>query len=106
MPARVIEILSAATPGTSLAPLAEATLEAGRGLVGDRYYAGVGTFSERLSGQPDAQLTLIEAEEISRFNQSAGVSLPGMVHRAGLRAQIVTGGVIRPGDAIVIAAAG
>jgi hypothetical protein len=32
--------------------------------------------------------------------------LPGLVHRAGLRAQILVGALIRPGDAIAAVAAG
>lgn len=49
-------------------PLAE--LQAGAGLVGDRYHSAKGTFSAKLEGTPDAQLTLIEAEQIDRFNQA------------------------------------
>jgi MOSC domain-containing protein YiiM len=149
-----MEILRTSAPGTPLAACTEALLEAGRGLVGDRYHAGAGTFSARLAGQPDAELTLIEAEAIERFNQQQGLSLkaadfrrnivtrgvdlnelvgvefrvggallrglrlcepcahlarvanpkvlPGMVHSAGLRAQILVGATIRPGDALVI----
>lgn len=130
----------------------EAELEAGRGIVDDRYHAAKGTFSEQLKGQPDSQITLIEAEQIDRFNLSTGMQLsygelrrnivtmnvdlnglvgvrfrvgevvlegirlcepcaylakrvtkevlPEMVHRAGLRARIVTGGKIKTGDAI------
>jgi MOSC domain-containing protein YiiM len=154
MQAQVVEILIASAPGAPLAACTEAVLEAGRGLVGDRYHAGAGTFSARLAGTPDAELTLIEAEAIARFNQSAGLAmkaadfrrnivtrgvglnelvgvefrvggallrglrlcepcahlarvanpkvLPGMVHSAGLRAQILVGAVIRPGDPLVI----
>jgi MOSC domain-containing protein YiiM len=154
MQPQVVEILSTSAPGAPLAACAEAVLEAGRGLVGDRYHAGAGTFSARLAGKPDAELTLIEAEAIERFNQETGLSLkaadfrrnivtrgvglnglvgtefrvggallrglrlcepcahlarvanprvlPGMVHSAGLRAQILVGAVIRPGDPVVI----
>jgi MOSC domain-containing protein YiiM len=152
MTATVVELFSTATAGSPLQSVPEATLEAGRGVMGDRYYAGVGTFSERLKGQPDSEITLIEIEEIRRFNQLEGSSTtPGefrrnvvtsgvrlndlvgrrfnvgaavlegmrlcepcahlaklvrpsvlrtMAHRAGLRARIVTGAVIRPGDRI------
>ena len=158
MQAQVIEILSTSVPGAPLVACSEAVLEAGRGLVGDRYHAGVGTFSERLAGKPDAELTLIEAEAIERFNQRAGLQLkaadfrrnivtrgvdlnslvgvefrvggallrglrlcepcahlarvanpkvlPGMVHCAGLRAQILDGATIHPGDLVVTPAAG
>jgi MOSC domain-containing protein YiiM len=154
MPGRVVEILRTSAPGTPLAACNEVVHEAGRGLVGDRYHAGAGTFSARLAGTPDAELTLIEAEAIERFNQEAGLSLkaadfrrnivtrgiglnalvgmdfrvggallrglrlcepcahlarvanpkvlPGMVHSAGLRAQILVGAAIRPGDLVVI----
>ena len=152
MSATVREIYTTSTPGTPLYPVPEATLEAGKGLVGDRYHKGAGTFSAKLFGKPDSEITLIESEEIERFNQSEGVStsagefrrnivtsgvrlndlvgrqftvgaavlegirlcepcshlaklagpaiLRGMVHRAGLRARIVTGATVRPGDRI------
>ena len=154
MQAHVVEILSGSAPGAPLTACAAAVLEAGRGLAGDRYHAGAGTFSVRLAGKPDAELTLIEAEAIERFNQSAGLTLraadfrrnivtrgvalnglvgvefrvggallrglrlcepcahlarvanpkvlPGMVHSAGLRAQILVGAAIRPGDPLII----
>ena len=128
-------------------PTAEAV--AGRGLRGDRYERGAGTFSD-----PDGRgydLTLVEAEaledlaaagvelapeqarrnivvrdialdgllgkrfrvgEVECFGQrrcepcahlerltSAGV-LRGLVHRGGLRADILSGGHIRPGDRV------
>ena len=122
------------------------------GIVGDRYHAGEGTFSEKLRGKPDFEVTLIEAEEIERFNTLQTLTLPfsalrrniatrgirlndlvgrrfaigdvvlegvrlcepcaylskivtpavlpGLVHRAGLRACIVSGGEVCEGDAI------
>lgn len=131
--------------------VAEARFEAGRGIEGDRYHSGTGTFSPEPM-DPDHQLTLIAEEEIDAFNAANGQSLaPGMfrrnvvtrgvdlnalagrtfrlgdvevrgirlcepcahlagllndevlrrmVHRAGLRAEIVRGGVVRPGDPI------
>ena len=137
-----------------LEPLEQSTLEAGRGLVGDRYYLGTGTFSKKLAGKPDAEVTLVESEEIERFNGTHGLSisvgdfrrnivtsgvrlndligvtfsvgevtlegirlcepcahlaglvtpevLPGLVGRAGLRARVVTGGTVSPGDAITV----
>jgi MOSC domain-containing protein YiiM len=154
MTARVLAIVTAPKRGTLLQPVSEAALEAGKGLVGDRYYAKRGTFSEKLKDKADWELTLIESEEIDRFNASqaspwslgsfrrnivtSGVKLndlvgarfrvgaavvegvrlcepcahlaklldPGVVaamtHRAGLRARIIEGAVIRPGDEIHI----
>ena len=155
MSAVVVDIYSAAVAGGPMKPLSQAILEAGRGLVGDRYYSGAGTFSEKLKDKPDSQLTLIESEEVARFASAAALSigagdlrrnivtrgvrlndlvgkrfrvggavlegirlcepcsylagrvvpqvLPGLVHRAGLRAQIIQGAVVRPGDPIDLA---
>jgi MOSC domain-containing protein YiiM len=150
--AKVIAIVTTDTAGAPLTSVAQASLESGRGLAGDRYYNHDGTFSAKLKDSADWELTLIESEEIQRFNDSQGLSLPpasfrrnivtsgvrlndlvgrrfkvgaavlegirlcepcahlgkligpavvkGMVHKAGLRARIVSGSVVRVGDAI------
>jgi MOSC domain-containing protein YiiM len=150
--ARVFEIYTAPTAGTDLPSIPEAVFESGRGIVGDRYHAQTGTFSEKLKDKGDWQATLIELEEIERFNATfnacltpgsfrrnivtegvrlndligrrfsiGGVMLEGirfcepcahlgqilgpevvkgMVHKAGLRVRILTGGTIKPGDDI------
>ncbi len=149
--ATVEGIWTADTSGAEPAPVAEARLEAGRGIAGDRYHAGTGTFSPTPM-DPDHQLTLIAAEEIEAFNAATGqtlghgafrrnvvtrgldlnalvgvrfrigsaevrgvrlcepcahlASLLGgdvlkrMVHRAGLRAEIVGSGTVRAGDRV------
>ena len=142
-----------------VAPTAEATptrvnsvrAEPGRGLEGDRYYARVGTYSEK--GGPGREVTLIASEAIEAVEAEFGVKLaPGesrrnittlgidlndfverelrvgeavlrgvrlcepcehleglvgqadttrsLVHRGGLRCDIVSGGTIRVGDQI------
>ncbi len=48
----------------------EASLEAGKGLVGDRYYRETGTFSDKLKGKRDSEITLIESEEVDRFSRN------------------------------------
>jgi MOSC domain-containing protein YiiM len=152
MKPQVNAIFTTPLAGAPLVVVHEAQLEAGRGIVGDRYYAQCGTFSEKLKGKPDAELTLIESEEIQRYNallakplamsefrrnivtqdvrlndlvgrrfRIGQVKLEGirlcepcahlatfagnevverMAHRAGLRARIVTSGVIRPSDVV------
>ena len=152
MTAKVVAIVTTDKAGAPLQSVAQATLESGRGLVGDRYYEHGGTFSEELKDGTDWEITLIESEEIQRFNESQGLTLPpasfrrnivtsgirlnelvgrrfkvgsallegmrlcepcahlgkligpavvkGMVHKAGLRARIVTGSIIRAGDHI------
>jgi len=134
--------------------LTEVLLEAGRGLAGDRYCRETGTFSEKLKGTRDSEITLIESEEVERFNREENLTLdlgalrrnivtrnvrlndlvgqrfrlgeavlegirlcepcshlartvtpqvlPGLVHRAGLRACILSGGTVKRGDAVAL----
>jgi hypothetical protein len=157
MSAAVAGIFVAPEGGAALIEIREAILDPGRGIVGDRYHSGAGTFWKKLQKTGDWEITLIESEEIARFNASQQVALaPGsfrrnvvtrgirlndlvdrrftvgdvelegirlcepctylarrlgpavieqMVHRAGLRARILTGGAFRPGDAILAAGA-
>lgn len=152
MAGRVKQILVGAEAGSPLESLAAATLEAGVGFVGDRYYYSTGTFSKKLGGTPAVEATLIEQEEIDAFNavsgrnycgrdfrrnivtegvrlasligkdfRAGGATLRGirlcepcahlsarlgpeimqhMVHKAGIRAQIVDGGVVHVSDRI------
>lgn len=125
----------------------------GKGLVGDRYFEGIGTFSPK-PHKADFELTLIEAERIEAFakefsinftayharrnlvttgvdlnslvgkellvgavrirgmrlcepcNYLAKITYPetlrGLVHKGGLRAQIVSEGNIKVGDCITL----
>jgi MOSC domain-containing protein YiiM len=147
------EILISDAPASPMTSLAEVRAVAGRGLEGDRYFAGNGTFSP-VPQKPDFELTLIEWEKVDAFaresslpfttaharrnlvtegvdlnalagrefriggalirgirlcepcNYLAKTSFPetlrGLVHKGGLRAQIVESGTIRVGDAITL----
>ncbi len=124
----------------------------GKGLEGDRYFSGSGTFAPHPQ-KPDFEITLIEKEKIDAFALETGLpftgfharrnlvtegvdlnalagkefvvgdvrirgirlcepcnylakttfpeTLSGLVHKGGLRAQIMTEGIIRAGDAVV-----
>lgn len=74
--------------GGRLLPVASVQLEANKGIVDDRYFAGKGTFSKG-EHQPRRELTLIEAEEIEAFNKEHDVKL-GF---GELRRNVVTRGV-------------
>ena len=60
---------------------------AGRGLEGDRYFAGTGTYSEE--GRTGQDLTLIEAEALDALVAETGIALPP----AESRRNVVTRGI-------------
>jgi MOSC domain-containing protein YiiM len=146
---RVEAIAIAAEAEAPMREVATATAVAGRGLEGDRYAAGAGTFSRR--GGSGRDLTLIEAEAVAalggdgvaiapadarrnlvvsgidldaligrRFQVGGAVCrgarrcepcahlqrltrpgvLRGLVHRGGLRADVLEGGEIALGDEV------
>jgi MOSC domain-containing protein YiiM len=134
--------------GGKATSVAQAKALPGKGLEGDRYGAGVGSYSNKPG--PSRELTLIEAEALEGLKRDDGLDLapgdsrrnvvtrgvalnhlvdreffvgevrakgirlcepcarlaaltdpkahPGLIHRGGLRAQILTEGVIRVGD--------
>jgi len=148
---KVTQILTAESPASEMRPRAEARAVPGRGLEGDRYFSGTGTFSPA-NRAPDFEITLIEQENIDDFARESGLpftsmharrnivtesvrlnelagrefyvgevqlrgirlcepcnhlaktsfpeALKGLVHRGGLRAQILSKGSIRVGDTI------
>ena len=152
MSASVVQVLTSDSPSSPMVPRPWARAVPGRGLEGDRYFSGTGTFSPH-PPRPDFEVTLIERERIEAFARESGLPftalqarrnlvtggvdlnalvgreflvgavrirgirlcepcnylartthpqvLAGLVHKGGLRAQILTEGVIRPGDAVV-----
>ena len=150
--AHIAEILIADSPASPAVALPSVRAVPGRGLEGDRYFHGAGTFSPRPQ-KPDFEVTLIQREHIDAFASGSGITfgpadarrnlvtqgvdlnalvgreflvgtvrirglrlcepcrylagktspevLRGLVHKGGLRAQILTEGVIRVGDPIV-----
>lgn len=137
-------------PGGKPASVREARALPGRGLEGDRYGSGKGTYSNKPG--PSRELTLIEIEAIEGLKSDDGLALdpgdsrrnvvtrgvplnhlvgreftvggvrakgvrlcepcarlasltdprahPGLIHRGGLRAQILSEGVIHVGDPV------
>lgn len=150
---RLIEILTASSPTAPMTAQLQARAVPGRGLEGDRYFDGNGTFSPD-PRKPDFELTLIEKEKIEAFARESGLpftaalarrnlvtegvdlnalvgrefqigevrvlgirlcepcnylakttfpeALKGLVHKGGLRARILTEGILRPGDPILL----
>ena len=147
----VIQILIAESITAEMVPRNAVRAIPGKGLEGDRYFSGAGTFSPK-PHKPDFEITFIEREKIDEFARDTGLSftslharrnivtegislneltgrefhvgevrirgirlcepcnylakisfpetLKGLVHKAGLRAQILSEGLIHVGDAI------
>ena len=146
----IISIQVARTGGAPMETIAHALIVNGKGLQGDRYHEGIGTYSNRPgSGR---HVTLIESEALEALKRDYGVdiaaaqarrnivtravalnhfvgreftvgearlrgmrlcdpcvyleslsapgALRGLIHRGGLRAEVVSGGMIRVGDAV------
>jgi MOSC domain-containing protein YiiM len=150
---RVEAIFLAPTAGGDPRPTESVRAVAGKGLEGDRYFLGAGTYSHTKPWRPDRQATFIEAEAIEAAARDEGVEIEpwqarrnivtrgvallhlvgreftvggvrfrgirlaepcahmerlagvpwarkALIHRGGLRAEILDDGVIRRGDAI------
>ena len=152
--ARIVEILVASVLSSAMESRESVRAVPGRGLEGDRYFFGLGTFSPN-PHKPDYEVTLIQKEHIENFQAasalpftskharrnlvSEGVDLnslvgkdftvgsvrlrglrlcepcnhlakstfpavlQGLVHKGGLRAQILSEGVIYVGDPLTVA---
>ena len=149
---KLVEILIARSPSSPMEPQPRARAVPGRGLEGDRYFDGRGTFSPD-PRKPDFELTQIERHHVEAFAAASGLLftthharrnlvvegvslnelvgreffvgpvrirgvrlcepcnylaqttypevLRGLVHKGGLRAQILAEGIIQVGDPIV-----
>lgn len=94
-PAPAVRELAGTVEGLAIAPTAEAPMQlidtatafAGRGLDGDRYAAGAGTFTPRGGRRPGYDLTLIAAEVLDEL-AAAGHT----VDFAGARRNVLTRG--------------
>jgi MOSC domain-containing protein YiiM len=88
MPASILAIYIADRAATPR-PQTAVEVEANKGVVGDRYYNGEGTFSQKLVGKRKSEITFIAKEEVDGFNASQAESLG----YGAVRRNIVTQGV-------------
>jgi MOSC domain-containing protein YiiM len=147
---KLLAIHIAPQAGQPLQSIEQTRAVPGRGLEGDRYFNGLGNYSDKPG--PDREITLIESEALQALLEESGIVLaanetrrnlltagvplnhlvgkqfrvgevtlrgirlcepcnylakltlpqvtPALVHRGGLRAQVVSEGMIRIGDAI------
>ncbi len=87
--AKVIGLYIASSAHGAMQKMDSAELEAGKGIVGDRYYHECGTFSKKLAGLPDKEVTLIESEEVDSFNRCHDLNY----NYGDFRRNIVTEGI-------------
>jgi len=87
---RVVSIYIAPAGGSRMESLGGVRAVPGRGLEGDRYFAGIGAFSSSASpGREVTELTLIESEVIEHLRGHWGID----VAASDSRRNIVTSGV-------------
>jgi len=87
-PASLIQICIADAAGAPMRTVADAECVAGRGIADDRYFFGTGTFSPSAK-KPSQEVTLVEIEEVERFNARSGADL----RPEHLRRNLVTRGI-------------
>jgi MOSC domain-containing protein YiiM len=87
---RVVSIYIAPAAGSQTQSLEDVEALPGRGLAGDRYFAGNGAFSSgAVPGREVTELTLIESEVIEHLREEWGID----VTAADSRRNLVTSGV-------------
>jgi len=74
MTGSLIQICIADAATAPMRTVHEIECVSGRGLAGDRYFEGVGTFSATAK-KPSHEVTLVEAEEIEDFNAQFGTDM-------------------------------
>jgi len=100
MPATVAAIYI--SPSATVLPQAvtEAQAHAHRGLVGDRYFEGCGTFTDWEPKGPGRELTLIEGEVLAEIGLSAAEARRNIVTE-GLRLNDLVGKRFRIGTVLI-----
>jgi MOSC domain-containing protein YiiM len=82
----IAAIYVAAEKGAGVSGHKSVAVRAGKGIVGDRYYSETGKNRSNYKGQPDWEITLVEAEAIEEFNANTG----NQFHESDLRRNLVT----------------
>ena len=99
MSARVVQLFVAPAAGAPVVSVETVRAVAGRGLAGDRYARGEGSFS-RWPG-PARDLTLIAAEALADAAAEFGVTLGAGEHRRNVVVEGLDLGAVRGGELVV-----
>ena len=73
---QIVGIYVAPVKDAALMGYQKVSVRAGKGIEGDRYFSNSGKNRSNYKGQPDWEITLIEAEVIDSFNQRTRQSIP------------------------------
>lgn len=95
----VVSIHITREEGGEIETIQHAKLVPGEGIRGDRYF-------QRTGGDPAKELTLVESEQVDRFNRDSGMQLdPAATRRnivtRGVNLNALVGQTFRVGDALV-----
>ncbi len=83
---QLVEIYVAPVKDAAVMGYQKVSLRAGKGIEGDRYFSTTGKNRSSYKGQPDWEITLIEAEVIDAFNQRSGNNF----HYSDFRRNLIT----------------
>lgn len=83
---QLVGIYVAAVKDAALMGYRKVSVRAGKGIEGDRYFSTTGKNRSSYQGQPDWEITLIEAEVIDAFNQRTG----NKFHHSEFRRNLIT----------------
>jgi hypothetical protein len=89
MPGKIEKLFTAYKGGDRMQRMQSITLEAHKGIVGDRYFENCGTFSKSATIEPKKQLTLVSIEALDEFL----TALEPELSHGDFRRNIVTSGV-------------
>ncbi|MBQ13175.1 MAG: hypothetical protein QGG67_04415 [Gammaproteobacteria bacterium] len=89
MPGKIEKIFITTAAGEPMESVKSVTLEANKGIVGDRYHEHKGTYSKPSVIEPKRQLTLVTIEELDKFLAEHDLNLD----HGDFRRNIVTSGI-------------
>lgn len=103
--AKVAEVLIADSPSSQMRAVEVVRAVAARGLEGDRYFFGVGTFSPHPQ-RPDFEITFIEKECVEGFVKEVGLPFTAALARRnivteGIRLNDLVGRKFFVGEALI-----
>src|SRR4030095_1145114 len=79
----VSQILIADSPASPMTSRSDVRAVRGKGIEGDRYFGGIGTFSPHPQ-KPDYEITLVEKEKIDAFARETGFAFTAFHARRNL----------------------